>query len=668
MKTQLKYQILAASLCASSIGLGLSLTQVQAQESLPPVASDTLAQADPSAEAMEQPAAEATPEEVIPNDPVINTVTIENETEDLTTTELAEEEPRAYRMYAAPSVTLQPELTKDTGYRHHFAGKLASSTDFQASNPTANTQKQDLVGKEVRATRQVDTPEGTWAYVHVLGSGQEGWVPKEAIQVESLTQPVQTINYAGKLNHPGHTITSKPFGVDGFDILRQVGNLAGREVRVTQEVATQRAKWAYIHVVGSSLKGWIDQRAIDPEQVTQAEQAINYAGRFKGRYHTINTKPFGLRGFEIIRQVGDLNGREVRISKQQKTDRATWAYVHVVGSNLQGWVDQRAIDIEQVTSQSPARYQAQLKGSYHTISTKPFGVYDFKIIRQVGNLNGQRVEVIQEAVTPRATWAKVQVLGTGIQGWIDKRGLSVDRVLEERELHYSGQIKPGAWVTDRPEGLANYQVLADTNRLSGITVHIQREQRTPKGKFAYISIPSRQIQGWIPKSALDINKIKPQEFIQWLAPHAQGIAGANDLYASVMIAQAALETGWGNSDLSLKPNYNLFGIKSGSFPGPRVNMATLEDDGKGNYYRIQADFRRYNNYRESMEDYARVLTGVGSNWRRQLYWPARFSQAKTYKEATKALTGTYATDIHYGDKLNRIIQYYNLTRFDKKKR
>lgn len=66
-----------------------------------------------------------------------------------------------------------------------------------------------------------------------------------------------------------------------------------------------------------------------------------------------------------------------------------------------------------------------------------------------------------------------------------------------------------------------------------------------------------------------------QAFIDSIASTAQSLASANDLYASVMIAQAIVESGWGNSTLASAPNYNLFGIK-GSYNGQSVTMPTSE--------------------------------------------------------------------------------------------
>ncbi|WP_099223987.1 LysM peptidoglycan-binding domain-containing protein [Listeria costaricensis] len=153
-----------------------------------------------------------------------------------------------------------------------------------------------------------------------------------------------------------------------------------------------------------------------------------------------------------------------------------------------------------------------------------------------------------------------------------------------------------------------------------------------------------------------------QAFIDSIAADAQSVAAANDLYASVMIAQACLESGYGSSTLSSAPNYNLFGIK-GTYNGQYVEMKTLEDDGSGNYYQITAKFRKYPNYAASLQDNANVLHN-GPSWNPNYYAGTWKSNTNSYKDATQALTGTYATDTSYASKLNSIIERYNLTQYD----
>ena len=147
-----------------------------------------------------------------------------------------------------------------------------------------------------------------------------------------------------------------------------------------------------------------------------------------------------------------------------------------------------------------------------------------------------------------------------------------------------------------------------------------------------------------------------QQFIADIAPRAQVIAAANDLYASVMIAQAILESNSGQSELSQAPHYNFFGIK-GSYEGQSVSFETWEDDGQGNPYTVTSAFRSYGSLDRGLADYALFLQS-------DLYWGVRRSYTSTYQDATAALTGTYATDTSYGAKLNDLIQRYQLTGYD----
>ena len=164
------------------------------------------------------------------------------------------------------------------------------------------------------------------------------------------------------------------------------------------------------------------------------------------------------------------------------------------------------------------------------------------------------------------------------------------------------------------------------------------------------------------------HKLTPAEFIDEISGHAQKLAAENDLYASVMIAQAILESGYGSSRLGSAPNFNLFGVK-GSYKGESALIYTAEYKPDGSKYMITANFRKYPSYYESLCDYVEVLTANDnkSSWRYKFYLGARFSTTESYKDATAHLTGRYATSPNYGASLNELIERYDLTRFDKAK-
>ncbi|KAJ64946.1 N-acetylmuramoyl-L-alanine amidase family 4 [Enterococcus faecalis MN16] len=152
-----------------------------------------------------------------------------------------------------------------------------------------------------------------------------------------------------------------------------------------------------------------------------------------------------------------------------------------------------------------------------------------------------------------------------------------------------------------------------------------------------------------------------QAFINEIGNSAAAVANSNDMYASVMIAQALLESSYGSSGLASAPNYNLFGVK-GSYNGQSVYMPTKEYL-DGQWVTVTAAFRSYNSYAESFQDHANVIhsTAFGDTYHYSGVWK---SNTSSYRDATAALAGSYATDPGYAEKLNWLIEAYNLTQYD----
>ncbi|SKA16111.1 flagellar protein FlgJ [Oceanospirillum multiglobuliferum] len=144
----------------------------------------------------------------------------------------------------------------------------------------------------------------------------------------------------------------------------------------------------------------------------------------------------------------------------------------------------------------------------------------------------------------------------------------------------------------------------------------------------------------------------PEEFVQTLLPAAEKAAKALGVKPEVMLAQAALETGWGrymirNEDG--KNSFNLFGIKADSrWQGEKAVVSTLEYRG-GEAKKEKAAFRAYDNYEQSLNDYASFLK---SNPR----YTQALNKAQDPVAFTKGLQNAgYATDPAYAQKIQRIL-------------
>lgn len=157
-------------------------------------------------------------------------------------------------------------------------------------------------------------------------------------------------------------------------------------------------------------------------------------------------------------------------------------------------------------------------------------------------------------------------------------------------------------------------------------------------------------------------------FINNIAPYAVEVANKYGLFPSVMIAQAALESGWGTSSLASSPNNNLFGVK-GTYNGKFVSMPTREWDKTNGWYTIYQNFRKYPSFLESLSDYAKKLKN-GLTYQTDNYSGTWRANATNYKTAAAGLVKpvakySYATDPTYVKKLTDLIETYDLAKYDR---
>jgi flagellum-specific peptidoglycan hydrolase FlgJ len=145
-----------------------------------------------------------------------------------------------------------------------------------------------------------------------------------------------------------------------------------------------------------------------------------------------------------------------------------------------------------------------------------------------------------------------------------------------------------------------------------------------------------------------------QAFISEVAPGAVAAQRKYGVPASVTIAQAIDESGWGRSSLAAR-DHNLFGIK-GTGPAGSDPMHTQEYDNGQSVARI-ASFRVYHNFAESIDDHGKLLATSE-------YYQRSMAYRQDPNAFAATLTGVYATDPDYGAKLISLMRQYDLYRYD----
>ena len=141
-----------------------------------------------------------------------------------------------------------------------------------------------------------------------------------------------------------------------------------------------------------------------------------------------------------------------------------------------------------------------------------------------------------------------------------------------------------------------------------------------------------------------------EDFFAEFAPLAQEVGKKYGLYPSVILAQAAVESNFGESELSKCYN-NYFGIK-----GEGVVLPTMEMEGEEEKM-VQDGFRTYGSARESFYDYGKLIAKAAR------YEPVReATSAEAYAMALHP--AGYSTNPRYGDILIEVMTVYNLKSYD----
>ena len=143
-----------------------------------------------------------------------------------------------------------------------------------------------------------------------------------------------------------------------------------------------------------------------------------------------------------------------------------------------------------------------------------------------------------------------------------------------------------------------------------------------------------------------------KSFQERVGLHAEEASRATGIPAKFMMAQAALESGWGRREIKAadgSPSFNLFGIKAGAgWKGKVVDARTTEYINGVAHTKVEK-FRAYDSYADAFKDYARLLS------KHPRYQNVIANAQDVRGFAVGLQRAGYATDPQYAAKLMNII-------------
>lgn len=242
----------------------------------------------------------------------------------------------------------------------------------------------------------------------------------------------------------------------------------------------------------------------------------------------------------------------------------------------------------------------------------------------------------------------LQMMLKSAHGENDQSGLFDN---QQTEFYQDWHDKQLAITLAQGKGIGIADMLVKQLQVRGVNQSQSQEQPTPTGLDSVIRQQPVLAPGQSEPATAPVSLNSPQAFAQHLWPLAKAAGKKLGVAPEVILAQAALETGWGqkiSQSNTGASSHNLFNIKAdGRWQGRSVSVPTLEYR-NGVAVRETAQFRAYDSYAESFDDFVSFIQGS-----------PRYQSALAVADDARAFTqelsaAGYATDPEYSSKIMKI--------------
>lgn len=196
-------------------------------------------------------------------------------------------------------------------------------------------------------------------------------------------------------------------------------------------------------------------------------------------------------------------------------------------------------------------------------------------------------------------------------------------------------------MSDRGVGLADIMVKQLSKSLSPGTAKIE-QQALPASRSS--------------TQTLSYSENLQHDFVRRITPYASQVSKETGIPVSLMVGQAALESGWGQHEIRMSDgsnSHNLLGIKTGSNWDGKIAETMTTEYRNGKAEKQIGQFRAYDSYIDAFRDYANLL-------RNNPRYAQVLADGQITPDTAYALQKAgYATDPNYADKLSKVLRTIN---------
>lgn len=426
-----------------------------------------------------------------------------------------------------------------------------------------------------------------------------------------------------------------------------------------------------------------------------------------------NNAPYGVQGYSYVSGTNSYNGWNGLIKKSAKANGVTFYLINLNGMEV--WVDARAFgtveDTPQQISESTKTQYANVSGSAQDIRiggdprwNKQTELADGNAIINSNSAKSATVKITDVRTyqydknsteygldaNHQKTWIRMSQNGKDL-GWTPS--YNVDKALDngssaatpttpDKNTNNNSNSTPDkdakVTITIKAVDETGYQIAKDrtidvtTGTGTDVKPDDLSDYNTPAiqhvdgSKNATVTFKYSYKYPNIAKAGLNVSTLNTsqKEFVNRVLPTIQSVSNGNDLYQSVMLAQAVSESAYGSSELATKANA-LFGIKAGSDWKGKTYTKDTQEVVNGKTVTVKGTFRAYDSIDDSLKDYAAKLKSGSAYGDKNFYSNVFKTNAPSYVDAImNGLQGKYSTNTNYGMNLINTINALSLYKLD----